>query len=160
MYGLIDKSVLEVILSTCKSTEIPPKPSKNAVNIMFIESFLQATSEILFIPFVISKMPQRRGLIKEVSICRMLNSGEIQVERIFIIPLDFKIEITLENITTNPPINKIVEILLVILSANTSPKLEKETVLFSRLKLELELSKFLFFFQNLNIIPTLIPAKI
>ena len=41
-YRLIDKSVFEVILKTCKNTDKPPKPSKNAVKIKFIESFLQA----------------------------------------------------------------------------------------------------------------------
>ena len=115
------------MLKTCKRTEIPPKPSKNAVKIMFIESFLQAINEILLIPFVISKIPQRKGPMNEVSILIALNKGEIHVDKICNNPLDFKIEITLEKITTKPPISKIVEILLVILSANTSPKLEKET---------------------------------
>ena len=40
LYGLIDKSLLEVILSTCNKTEIPPKPSKNAVINILMESFL------------------------------------------------------------------------------------------------------------------------
>lgn len=129
MYGLIDKSVFEVILRTWSNTEIPPNPKRKAVKIILIESFLQAIKEIDLIPFVISKKPQIRGVIKEVSICKKLNNGEIQVEKKESNPLDFKMEITLENITTNPPINNIVEILLVILSAKTSPKLEKLTFL-------------------------------
>ena len=48
----------------------------------------------------------------------------------FKIPLDFRIDITLENITTNPPIIKIVEMLLVMLFPRTSPKLEKVTFLY------------------------------
>lgn len=159
MYGLIDKSVLEVMLRTWSNTEIPPKPSKNAVKIMLIESFLQAICEIEFIPFVISKNPQRKGDIKEVSILRKLNNGEKQVDKMLIMPLDFKIEITLEKITTNPPINKMVEILLVILSAKTSPKLEKETFFDSSLKFKLVEVGEEFFFQNLKIIPTLIQAS-
>lgn len=129
MYGLIDKSVFEVILRTWSNTEIPPNPKRKAVKIILIESFLQAIKEIELIPFVISKKLQIRGVIKEVSICKKLNNGEIQVEKKESNPLDFKMEITLENITTNPPINNIVEILLVILSAKTSPKLEKLTFL-------------------------------
>ena len=43
-------------------------------------------------------------------------------------PLAFKIEIMLEKTTTNPPINKIVEMLFVILLPKTSPKLEKDTL--------------------------------
>ena len=129
MYGLIDKSVFEVILRTWSNTEIPPNPKRKAVKIILIESFLQAIKEIELIPFVISKKLQIRGVIKEVSICKKLNNGEIQVEKKESNALDFKMEITLENITTNPPINNIVEILLVILSAKTSPKLEKLTLL-------------------------------
>ena len=43
-------------------------------------------------------------------------------------PLAFKIEIMLEKTTTNPPINKIVEMLFVILLPKISPKLEKDTL--------------------------------
>ena len=56
------------MLSTWSNTEIPPKPSKKAVKIIFIESFLQAIEDIELIPFVISKKPQIRGLINELSI--------------------------------------------------------------------------------------------
>ena len=148
------------MLSTCSNTEIPPNPSKKAVKIIFIESFLQAIDDIELIPFVISKKPQIIGLIKEVSILIKLNKGERHVDKMFRIPLDFKIEITLEKITTNPPINRIVEILLVILSANTSPKLEKETGLFLLTKCEGKSVLEEFLFQNLNMIPTLIQARI
>ena len=75
----------------------------------------------------------------------------------------FKIEIILEKITTNPPIIKTVEMLLIILFPKTSPKLEKVTFLFL-LKLDFEflsiLKVDLLNFQNLKIIPTVIQAKI
>ena len=112
---------------------MPPKPNKKAVKRMFIESFLQAMLEIVFIPLVISRNPLRRGAIKDVLIFSKLNKGESNKLTPFKIPLDFRIEIILEKITTNPPIRKIVETLLVILLAKTSPKLLKETYLFSGL---------------------------
>ena len=40
IYGLMDKSLLEVILRTCNKTEIPPKPRKKAVSKMLTEIFL------------------------------------------------------------------------------------------------------------------------
>ena len=127
IYGLADKSVLDIMLKTWRNIEIPPKPSKNAVNIIFIESFLQAIEDIKFIPLVISKNPVNNPEINEVSICIILNRGVNNVLTTFKTPLDFNIEIILEKITTKPPIKTIVEILLVILSDNTSPKFEKET---------------------------------
>ena len=42
-------------------------------------------------------------------------------------------DIILEKITTKPPIRKIVAILLLMLSANTSPKFENETKFFTGL---------------------------
>lgn len=45
-----------MILKTCSNTDIPPKPSKKAVNIILIEIFLQAILEIELIPFVIPKI--------------------------------------------------------------------------------------------------------
>jgi len=86
-----------------------------------------------------------------------LKTGAITLERSSRSPLAFKIDIMLEKITTNPPINKMVEILLVILSANTSPKLEKVAKLLIfclELELFLKFEEVLFFFQNLKIIPT------
>ena len=66
---------------------------------------------------------------KEKSIFRVSKIGAINKANIFKIPLAFKIDITLEKITTNPPINNIVEILLIILSDKIEPRLEK--VIFS-----------------------------
>ena len=85
---------------------------------------------MVLIPLVISKKPVKRGLINDELIFSSLNIGASIVVNIFNIPLDFKIEIILANITINPPISSIVEILDVILLANTSPKFEKETFCF------------------------------
>ena len=126
----MDKSLLEVILSTCNKTEIPPKPSKNEVINILIESFLQAILEILLIPLVISKNPVNSGSIKEGETCIKLKNGVAMISIICVIPLDFKIEIIEEKMTTNPPITKIDFILLTILSDKISPKLEKEAGVF------------------------------
>ena len=123
-------SELEEMPHTCKRIEIPPKPNKKEVNIIFIESFLQAILEIEAIPFVISINPLMRGIQKEVSILINSKTGVINIEVLFRIPLDFKIEIILENNTINPPIRKIVEVALVILSAITSPRLFNDTFLY------------------------------
>lgn len=55
------------MLQTCNKTDIPPKPSKKAEIIMFIESLLEAMQEIELMPFVISKKPLIRGEAKVVS---------------------------------------------------------------------------------------------
>ena len=114
------------MLQTCNKTEIPPKPSKKATKIILIESFLEAILEIVLIPFVISKNPVRMPWTKLESTWNNWKIGEIKTVKLFKIPLAFKMEIILEKITTNPPIKRIVEILFVILSAKTSPKLEKD----------------------------------
>ena len=147
------------MLSTCRRIEIPPNPNKNAVKIILRENFLQAILEIVLIPLVISKNPLKRGEIKLVSISRKLNKGEKVIVAMFNKPLAFTIEIILEKITTNPPIKSIVEILLVILSASTSPKLEKETMdflfeLISFLFLNIKLLDIFLLFQKRKTIPT------
>ena len=157
IYGLIDKSLLEVILSTCNKTEIPPKPSKKAVINILIESFLQAILEIVLIPFVISKKPVNSGSIKEGEICIKSKNGVATIPITCVIPLDFKIEIIEEKMTTNPPMTKMDFILLIILSDKISPKLENDaSVLFIVYALEEEEDKSvcLFFFQKRKIMPT------
>ena len=69
---------------------------------IFIEIFLQAIEDIVFIPLVISKNPVKSPWIKLVSMFKTLNIGDIIVVRLAKIPLAFKIEIMLEKITTNP----------------------------------------------------------
>ena len=151
-----------MILSTCNKTEIPPNPSKKAVINILIESFLQAILEILLIPFVISKKPVNRGSIKEGEICIKLKNGVAMISIICVIPLDFKIDIIEEKMTTNPPIIKIDFILLTILSDKISPKLENEAcVLFSVYVPEDEKyeSDCFVFFQKRKIIPTVKEAS-
>lgn len=118
------------MLKTCSKTEIPPKPSKKEVMIILIESFLQAILDILLIPLVISKNPVTRGEMKLESMFNALKMGEILNVIRFNSPHVFNIEIILEKIATKPPISNIVDILLVILSARTSPRLEKVTKVF------------------------------
>ena len=153
----MDKSLLEVMLSTCNKTEIPPKPSKNAVINILMESFLQAILEMLLIPFVISKNPVNSGSIKEGETCIKLKNGVAMISIICVIPLDFKIEIIEEKITTNPPITKIDFILLTILSDKISPKLEKEACVFVfvyALEVEEFEARCSVFFQNRKRMPT------
>jgi len=152
----MDKSVFEVILRTCSKIEIPPKPRRKAVKIILIDIFLHAILEILLIPFVISNIPVNKGWVKSVSICINSKIGLIKLEHAIKIPLDFKIDIILENITTKPPINKTVEILLEILSAKTSPRLEKDTAFICFLLDEYKEDggEFFLFFQKRKITPT------
>ena len=81
IYGLIDKSVFDVMLNTCSKTDIPPKPNKKEVKIIFIESFLQAIVEKEEMPFVISIKPLSRGKQNDVSIFNKLKIGFINVEQ-------------------------------------------------------------------------------
>ena len=142
---------------------MPPKPSKKAERTILIEIFLQGILDIALIPFVISNNPVKKLEEKDELILKKSVIGENILFITFNNPLALKIEIILEKITTKPPIKIIVETLLVILSAKTSPKLEKQILFFKEIfscclekdNLELE-----FFFQNLKTIPTLIQAKI
>jgi len=63
MYGLIDKSVLDVILKTCKNIESPPIPKRKAVIIILKESSLIFIQDIKDIPLVISNIPTSKGEI-------------------------------------------------------------------------------------------------
>ena len=106
--------------------------------------------EIIFIPFVISKMPVKNPCMKLVSIFRKESKGFSKIVMLFNMPLALRIDRILENMTINPPIKRIVEMLLVILSARISPRLEKEALFLGEWK-EAEdvfaLSVFLPFFQ-------------
>lgn len=90
------------MLYTCKSTETPPKPNKKEVNIRFKDIFLHAILEILFMPVVISSIPEKREPIKDVGILKKLNVGVKIYSIKVVIPLAFNIEIIDENITTKP----------------------------------------------------------
>lgn len=144
------------MLNTCKNTEIPPKPSKKAVNIKFIDSFLQGIEEMVLIPFVISKRPVNNPCAKLMSILKKEKTGLIKIVKTLRIPLVLNIDIILENSTTNPPITRSVDILFIILSDKISPKLNKVTNFELEFLLEfiVRTSVFKSIFQNLKIIPT------
>ncbi|MCI9064017.1 MAG: hypothetical protein HFJ17_05395 [Clostridia bacterium] len=93
---------------------------------MFIEICLMCMDDIKEIPLVISKLPISKGDANAVGISKTEKAGDTICEHMVITLLTLKIEIITENRTTNPPIIKIVEVALVILSANTLPKLEKD----------------------------------
>ena len=72
----------------------------------------------------------------------------------------FKIEITTENNTTNPPINKIVLIEFEMLFPITPPKLDSARLSLDEVYLlELDMYEFFLYFQNLKTIPTVIDAR-
>jgi hypothetical protein len=150
------------MLRTCSNTEIPPKPSKKAVKIMFIEIALIFILAIEAIPFVISRNPVSRGEIKDVGIFIKLNNGIKILASKSTRWLALKIEIITENKTTNPPIIIIVEVAEVILSAIVPPRLEK--VIFEDLgetlfRLVALSQEFEVLFQNLKIKPTVRLAR-
>ena len=123
------------MLSTCKNTEIPPKPSKNEVRIIFIEIAFIGILESKEIPFVISKKPVSKGAIKFIGICKILKMGTRVIVSKSINLLALKIEIITEKITTKPPIIIIVEVALDIELAIASPKFDKD-ILFDGLEVE------------------------
>lgn len=124
MYGFMDRSLLDVILYTCKKTEIPPKPSRNAERIIFMLIVFIGIIEICLIPLVISSIPVRMGVQKFVSRFSSLNIGELIRVNVLKIPLVFSIDIMLEKMMINPPIIRIVFVLLVMLSDRIFPKFD------------------------------------
>ena len=75
MYGLIDKSDFETKLKTCKKTEIPPKPKRKDVRIIFIDICFSLIFAIKFIPFVISNIPVKSELAILEGILKKLHKG-------------------------------------------------------------------------------------
>ena len=55
-YGLIDKCSFAIMLKTCSSTEIPPKPRRKAVNKILSVSIFKVESN--FTPLVSSSIPE------------------------------------------------------------------------------------------------------
>ena len=162
MYGLIDKSDFETTLKTWNKIEIPPRPRRKAVIIMFTEIFFKGIFEIILIPFVISKIPVNKELEISFGTLRKLQIGSKVKEIISVMWEVFNIEIITEKSTINPPIISIVEMAEDMLSPNCSPKLEIVTFcnLFSDLEAGDIISSLEDFFQNLNNMPTLIHPKI
>ena len=52
IYGVIDKSVLEIQLQTWSKTEMPPRPRRKEAIIIFIEIFFSGILQIIFSPLV------------------------------------------------------------------------------------------------------------
>lgn len=131
IYFFIDKSDFDTILKTCNSTEIPPKPSKKAHKIMLIEIFFVDTAVTSDRPFVSSIMPENIGFAKDKSILSNFSIGYKVADSISSALLVFKIDITTENITTNPPIIIIVLLASKIDSERIAPKfLKSQLILF------------------------------
>ena len=76
-------------------------------------------------PFVNSTIPESKGLPNSLGIFKMENAGAQILEKLSNKWLWFKIEITTENKTTNPPISKMVEVAFLRLVPKISPKEEK-----------------------------------
>jgi len=148
------------MLKTCKNIDIPPKPKKNAVNTILTERLAILTLAILEMPIVVSKIAVNDGATKPASIWKNCSTGDMICVQTPMMLLAFKIEIILEKMTINPPIIRIVDVLLAIEVANTSPKFDKDTVLCSFRYLLLSIVKSSDFLNVcLKIIPTEIEAK-
>ena len=91
IYGFIDKSVFEIILNTCRRTDIPPKLKKNVVMVSFILIDMYVSEVISFIPAVVSSIP------------RKMYSKNLLLKKIIDIIFDScSIEIINENNRINP----------------------------------------------------------
>ena len=82
IYGLIDKSVFEIVLQTCSKTEMPPNPRRKEAIIILIESFFSGILQTIFKPLVSSKIPAIKPVEKLSGICNKLNIGVIAVTKV------------------------------------------------------------------------------
>lgn len=101
------------MLKTCKSTDIPPNPNKNAQIIMLEERDLLITELTRDTPLVSSIIPEMIGFANDRSIFSNFSGMYSKYEKISKILLLPKIEIITEKITTKPPI-----IIIVLLDSN------------------------------------------
>ena len=101
------------MLKTCKSTDIPPNPNKNAQIIMLEERDLLITELTRDTPLVSSIIPEMMGFANDRSIFSNFSGMCSKYENISKILLLPKIEIITEKITTKPPI-----IIIVLLDSN------------------------------------------
>ena len=147
------------MLNTCNSTDNPPKPNKNAQIIILIEIFFIEMSVTKLIPFVNSIIPVIIPDINEVGILRKLNIGVKTMQKKSNILEEDKIEIRTLKSITKPPIITIVLILFDIHVDKISPKFLKFTVLFFLIFILFLSIDFIFNFQNLKIIPTVIHER-
>lgn len=157
IYGLIEISDLDVMLKTCNIIDIPPKPSKKAQDITFTPKFLLAIADTVETPFVSSNMPVNIGTIKLVSKFSKLKIGiSGNFKKVKICAL-CNIEKIIPNKTINPPIKTTELMADKILLESTSPN-ELNVILVA--KVSGFLFSFIFLFQNLKTIPTVMQAKI
>ena len=126
IYGFIDKSVFAIVLQTWSKTDNPPRPRRKEDRIMLYDRCFSGRLQIIFKPFVNSKMPEMKPVVNFSGICRKLNIGLNKFVRTFKSWLFCRIEIITENKTTNPPINKIVLMEFVMLFPITPPKFDRE----------------------------------
>lgn len=143
-----------MMLKTCKSTDKPPKPSKNAHRTILVEIDLFAIPAIIETPFVSSIIPEIIEFAKEISILSNFKIGHIAYEKISKILLLFKIEMIMEKITTNPPIIIIVLLESNIASERIEPKFEKVAIFFEGEEGESKCWKLLFKFEILSFLLT------
>ena len=163
IYFFMERSVFEIILKTWSNTEIPPKPSKKAHNIIFIEIFFVAIDAISDTPFVSSIIPDIIGLANLIGILSNFKMGYKMYDIASNILLLFNIDIATENITTKPPIIIIVLLDSNIASERIAPKSFKVHVwafLLIEMPVELFLEVCLILEYNPNIKPTEIADKI
>ena len=137
--------------------EIPPKPNKNAQIIILVDMHLFGIEAIEQIPFVSSSIPVIVPSEKLFDMPNTFKNGDKVFPNISKILLLFKIDIITEKRTINPPIKKIEFIAEIILVDSISPSELKVILL---LIVSVFLFSFVFDFQNLNIIPTVIQASI
>lgn len=163
IYFFMERSVFETILKTWSNTEIPPKPSKKAHNIIFTEILLVAIDVISETPFVSSIIPDIIGLANVIGILSNFKMGYKIYDIASNILLLFNIDISTENITTNPPIIIIVLLDSNIASERIEPKSFKVhvwTFLLIGIPVELFLEVCFILEYNPNINPTEIADKI
>ena len=124
--------------------------------------FLLAINAIEQTPFVSSIRPITIPFMYLEGIPKVLKTGERKLEINSKQPLLFKIEITTEKSTTNPPIRNMVLIEFIMELAKTSPKFDNDILEGNLLEVSIKevLLLFLLFFHHLNKIPTVIHAKI
>lgn len=118
------------MLSTCKSTEIPPNPSKKLQIIIFSEIALKGILAIVATPLVSSTIPAKKPSAKEVGIFKKLSKGWTKNSKKSNTLELLSIEIITLKSITNPPIITTVEIELIILLCKIAPKFPKEGLAF------------------------------
>ena len=129
IYGLIEISVSDIILHTWSKIDIPPKPNKNAEKTTLIPRHEDGTFEIKLTPDVNSIIPEKKGIIKFVSIFKkVINGIKICKNKVKMYILFNMESITLKK-TTKPPIITTDFIELIILLEIIFPKSLIEIVL-------------------------------